>query len=126
MGNLCGKKASSYKSFDKNPLENNLILARNNESIEKIIQQINILNIDIQIQKEKSEKLERQLQRLEIMINSKCAELQFSVNATINTSDSNSRRINIITSDMVNLLNNDKLLLEKMIEKNIISTIQDS
>jgi hypothetical protein len=35
-------------------------------------------------------------------------------------------KINIITKDMENLLNNDKILLDKLIEKNIVSTIQES
>ena len=36
----------------------------------------------------------------------------------------NNEKINIITKDMENLLNNDKILLDKLIEKNIVSTIQ--
>jgi hypothetical protein len=33
--------------------------------------------------------------------------------------------INAITKDMESLLENDKLLLDKLIEKNIVSTIQE-
>lgn len=36
------------------------------------------------------------------------------------------QKINIITNDMQSLLNNDKLLLEKMIEKKMLSTIEES
>lgn len=38
----------------------------------------------------------------------------------------NNEKIGIITKDMENLLNNDKILLDKLIEKNIVSTIQDT
>ena len=40
----------------------------------------------------------------------------------INTNDD---KLIIITKDMESLLNNDKLLLDKLIEKNIVSTIQE-
>ncbi len=36
------------------------------------------------------------------------------------------QKIMIITNDMQSLLNNDKLLLEKMIEKKMLSTIEES
>jgi hypothetical protein len=36
------------------------------------------------------------------------------------------QKITIITNDMQSLLNNDKLLLEKMIEKKMLSTIEES
>lgn len=34
-------------------------------------------------------------------------------------------KINVITQDLENLLNNDKIMLDKLIEKNIVSTIQE-
>ena len=56
--------------------------------------------------------------RMEQSTQNKYQELQ---NAVYN----NNERINIITKDMEALLNNDKLLLDKLIEKNIVSTIQE-
>ena len=44
---------------------------------------------------------------------------------TLRGSRSINEKINIITKDMENLLNNDKILLDKLIEKNIVSTIQE-
>jgi|688.fasta_scaffold1349454_1 hypothetical protein len=72
------------------------------------------------------------LLRLDIArIDSRITELQnsmqsalYNVNEKLN--EKLNDKINIITKDMENLLNNDKILLDKLIEKNIVSTIQES
>jgi hypothetical protein len=43
----------------------------------------------------------------------------------VNTLSNHNNKINVITNDMESLLNNDKLLLDKLIEKNIVSTIEE-
>ena len=43
-----------------------------------------------------------------------------NIETLINNTNS---RISVITTDLESLLNNDKLLLDKLIEKNIVSTI---
>ena len=52
------------------------------------------------------------------IIHSKIKTIELSLNNT-------NSRISVITPDLESLLNNDKLLLDKLIEKNIVSTIQE-
>lgn len=56
-------------------------------------------------------------------------KMQKQLNNTIehyNTVENNlNMKINIINTDMESLLNNDKLLLDKMIEKHMLSTVDD-
>ena len=52
------------------------------------------------------------------IIHSKIKTIELSLNNT-------NSRISVITTDLESLLNNDKLLLDKLIEKNIVSTIQE-
>ena len=60
--------------------------------------------------------------RIDITIQNKYNEL---INIITYQNQQNNEKINIITKDMENLLNNDKILLDKLIEKNIVSTIQE-
>ena len=53
-----------------------------------------------------------------VLLNEKIAELENNQKITKDN-------INAITKDMESLLENDKLLLDKPIEKNIVSTIQE-
>lgn len=85
---------------------------------QRVEAEIRLLRIDLAQQVEKRERLEMKLAKMETYIQSRHAEL---VNSQILTNE----KINIMARDMENLLNNDKLLLDKLIEKNIVSTIQE-
>lgn len=76
------------------------------------------LSIEIRTIKEKNDRLEIKVARIEQQMQNKYQELQ---NAIYN----NNERIGVIAKDMEALLNNDKILLDKLIEKNIVSTIQE-
>lgn len=79
---------------------------------------IDTMRLDIQSLKDKNDRLEMRLSRMDTLMQNKYQELQ---NSVFNSNE----RIAIITKDMESLLNNDKLLLDKLIEKNIVSTIQE-
>ncbi len=117
MGNLISSKSKArnprYELFlsTEQSLEQNSI-------IQRMDAEIRLLRADIAQQVEKRERLEMKLAKMETYIQSKNAEL---VNSHIVTNE----KINIMSKDMENLLNNDKLLLDKLIEKNIVSTIQE-
>ena len=76
------------------------------------------MKLDIQSLQEINNRLEIQLARMNTLMQNKNQEMQ---NSIFNCNE----RIAIITKDMESLLNNDKLLLDKLIEKNIVSTIQE-
>jgi len=118
MGNLF---SFSSKSRNNNPRYE---LFLSSEQSPKHSPELNRMNqrIDAEIR----------LLRLDIArIDSRITELQnsmqsalYNVNEKLN--EKLNDKINIITKDMENLLNNDKILLDKLIEKNIVSTIQES
>ncbi len=117
MGNLISSKSKAknprYELFlsTEQSLEQNSI-------IQRMDAEIRLLRADIAQQVEKRERLEMKLTKMESIIQSRHLEL---VNSHIVTNE----KINIMSKDMENLLNNDKLLLDKLIEKNIVSTIQE-
>ena len=82
---------------------------------------------------DKNGRLELRISRQDQLMQSKYIDLQNNVYniETSNTQnlslcyDKFNDKLNIITKDMESLLNNDKLLLDKLIEKNIVSTIQE-
>lgn len=117
MGNLISSKSKArnprYELFlsTEQSLEQNSI-------IQRMDAEIRLLRADIAQQVEKRERLEMKLAKMETYIQSRHLEL---VNSHIVTNE----KINIMSKDMENLLNNDKLLLDKLIEKNIVSTIQE-
>lgn len=76
------------------------------------------LSIEIRTLKEKNDGMEIKVAKIEQQMHNKYQELQ---NAIYN----NNERICVIAKDMEALLNNDKILLDKLIEKNIVSTIQE-
>jgi len=84
----------------------------------KIEKELEYLRIEIKTLKDKNDRMEMRIARLDQLMQTKYQDLQNSVY-------NNNERINIITNDMESLLNNDKLLLDKLIEKNIVSNIQE-
>jgi hypothetical protein len=66
--------------------------------------------------------LELKTSRIDTSIQIKYNEL---TNMITYHNEKTTNKINVITNDMENLLNNDKILLDKLIEKNIVSTIQE-
>ena len=117
MGNLISSKSKArnprYELFlsTEQSLEQNSI-------IQRMDAEIRLLRADIAQQVEKRERLEMKLAKMETYIQSKHTEL-------INSQMLTNEKINIMAKDMENLLNNDKLLLDKLIEKNIVTTIQE-
>lgn len=111
MGNIMSSKGSKYEPFLSSNVDEQLV--------RKLENTIDNLKLDMQALKEKNDRIDMRISRLETMVQNKYQELH---NALYNTNE----RITIITKDMEALLNNDKLLLEKLIEKNIVSTIQET
>ena len=114
MGNFSSKSKSHNPRYElflssEQALEQNSINQRMDA-------EIRLLKLDLVQQVEKREKIEARLDKMESYIQSRHAEL---VNIQLITND----KINIMSKDMENLLNNDKILLDKLIEKNIVSTI---
>jgi len=108
--------SSTYEPFINNNNNNNNNNKQN--AIRKIEQECEILGIEIKNLKDKNDRIEMRIAKLDQLMQNKYQELQNSVY-------NNNERINIITKDMEALLNNDKLLLDKLIEKNIVSNIQE-
>lgn len=87
---------------------------------------IHLLSVDLKQQMDTQELLISRITRME----SRITELQNGTHIALNNvneklNEKINEKINIITKDMENLLNNDKILLDKLIEKNIVSTIQE-
>ena len=83
-----------------------------------ITEEFNRLKHELYIINEKRNQLEIRLAKAESSIHSKIQNIETLINNT-------NSRISVITTDLESLLNNDKLLLDKLIEKNIVSTIQE-
>ncbi len=117
MGNFASisnkNAASRYE-----PFLNNVDTIDYTQIIKNLEKTINNIQLDNQILNEKNNRLEMRLSKIDISMQNKYQELQ---NLVLN----NNERIIIITKDMQSLLNNDKLLLDKLIEKNIINTIEE-
>ena len=110
MGN-CIPSGNKYKHTNSTNIYEPFINNQNNRECE-------LLGIELRNLKDKNDRLEMRIVRMEQSTQNKYQELQ---NAVYN----NNERISIITKDMEALLNNDKLLLDKLIEKNIVSNIQE-
>jgi hypothetical protein len=127
MGNCCASryKNTSYEQF-LNTIENNHIIKKLENELEFSRNEIKNVN-------DRFNKLELRLARNEQLMLARYQDLQTIVsnieyknNIIIEkTVEKLNEKINIITRDMESLLNNDKLLLDKLIEKNIVSTIQE-
>ncbi len=112
------QKANIYEHFVNHP--NNITNTNQSEQIQKLLERNHLLEEEIKILKRE---LEIRISRIDSSMQIKYNELLTSVKYY---NEKNNEKINIITKDMENLLNNDKILLDKLIEKNIVSTIQDS
>jgi hypothetical protein len=131
MGNIFSssnkkRSANIYEPFVNQPVnqsENSINLL---EQIQKIQ--------DIQLLTEKNSLLEEEIKILKRELDVRTSRIDTSIqikyNELLNSityyNEKNNEKINIITKDMENLLNNDKILLDKLIEKNIVSTIQET
>lgn len=118
MGNyISSRNTNTNKNINRTyePFINNSALNIVDTNMEK---ELEYLRTEIKTLKDKNDRIEMRIARLDQLMQNKYQELQNSVN-------NNNERINIITNDMESLLNNDKLLLDKLIEKNIVSTIQE-
>ena len=128
MGNLFSFSSKSknnnpryelFLSTEQSPKQ----LPELNRMNQRIDAEIRLLRLDIAKQMDAHERLESRIAR----IDSRITELQNDMRIALhNANEKNNEKINIITKDMENLLNNDKILLDKLIEKNIVSTIQES
>ena len=131
MGNCCASryKNTSYEQF-LNTIENNHIIKKLENELEFSRNEIKNVN-------DRFNKLELRIARTEQLMLSRYQDLQTIVSnieikndicidkAIEKLYEKINEKINIITRDMESLLNNDKLLLDKLIEKNIVSTIQE-
>ena len=114
MGNnFSSKNKERYEPFIINT-EN----TENNKIIRKLDVDYEYLKTEILKLQDKNDRMEVRLSKIDKLMQNKYQELQSSIN-------NNNEHIVIITKDMESLLNNDKLLLDKLIEKNIVSTIQE-
>ena len=111
MGN---RLSSSNNNTTYEPLINNINIESENETKNenKYLKSI-ILNLQ-----SKNENIEIRMSKIDQMMQNKYEDIYSSINII-------NERITIMTKDLESLLNNDKLLLDKLIEKNIVSTIQE-
>jgi capsule polysaccharide export protein KpsE/RkpR len=112
MGNITGK---GYKKHNNLYSISNEILDTDKYELENTIHdlKLKVHNNTILISS-----LEHQLLKIQTQLN-KTLEHANMIETNLNM------KINIINADMESLLNNDKLLLGKMIEKRMLSTIDD-
>jgi len=113
-----------YEPFVNHPanhlerhISNQIILE---DRIQKISEANRLLEEEVRILKRE---LDVRTSKIDTSMQTKYNEL---INSITYYNEKNNEKIGIITKDMENLLNNDKILLDKLIEKNIVSTIQDS
>ena len=118
MGNLFTHNKSDNNVYEPfvNKSNNSINLS---EQIQQLIKKNDFLEEELRILKRD---FELQTSRIDSSIQTKYSELS---NSVLYYYEKNNEKINIITKDMENLLNNDKILLDKLIEKNIVSTIQE-
>ena len=124
MGNLCSFSSKSRNNNSRYELFLSTEQSQEqNRMNQRIDAEIRLLRLDIAKQVDSYERLELRIAR----IDSRITELQNDMQIALhNVNEKNNEKIGIITKDMENLLNNDKILLDKLIEKNIVSTIQDA
>lgn len=116
MGNFSSRTDNLQSKYE--PFLTSVETADYSQIIHRLEITIDTMRLDIQSLKDKNDRMEMRLSRMDTLIQTKYQELQ---NSVFNSNE----RIAIITKDMESLLNNDKLLLDKLIEKNIVSTIQE-
>jgi len=113
--NMYKPKTNIYEPFVNEPTEQ-----MQTQQLQKLIEQNRMLEEEVKILKRELDMLTT---KIDISIQNKYNEL---LNSIKYYNEKNNEKINIITKDMENLLNNDKILLDKLIEKNIVSIIQDT
>lgn len=116
MGNFSSRSDNLQSKYE--PFLTSVETVDYSQIIRRLEITIDNMRLDIQSLKDKNDRMEMRLSRMDTLIQNKYQELQ---NSVFNSNE----RIAIITKDMESLLNNDKLLLDKLIEKNIVSTIQE-
>jgi len=127
MGNLLSTnkhQANIYEPFVNHPdnhlekdFSNQIILE---DKIQKLYETNRLLEEEVRVIKRE---MDVRTSRIDTSIQIKYNEL---LNSISYYNEKTNEKIGIITKDMENLLNNDKILLDKLIEKNIVSTIQDA
>lgn len=128
MGNLLStnkhRAVNMYEPFLNHPdnyleqhLSNQIILE---DRILKISETNQLLEEEVRVLKKE---LDVRTSKIDTSMQTKYNEL---INSIAYYNEKNNEKIGIITKDMENLLNNDKILLDKLIEKNIVSTIGDT
>ena len=114
MGNLF---SFSSKSRNNNPRYELFLSSEQSSEQNRINQRI---DADIRLLRLDIARIDSRITELQNSMQSALYNVNEKLNEKLND------KINIITKDMENLLNNDKILLDKLIEKNIVSTIQES
>jgi hypothetical protein len=127
MGNLLSTnkhQANIYEPFVNHPdnhlekdFSNQIILE---DKIQKLYETNRLLEEEVRVIKRE---MDERTSRIDTSMQIKYNEL---LNSISYYNEKTNEKIGIITKDMENLLNNDKILLDKLIEKNIVSTIQDA
>lgn len=123
MGNLLSTnkhQANIYEPFVNHPekhLSNQILLE---DRIQKLSETNRLLEEEVRVLKRE---MDVRTSRIDTSMQIKYNEL---LNSISYYNEKNNEKIGIITKDMENLLNNDKILLDKLIEKNIVSTIQEA
>jgi len=117
MGNYSSRSDNLQSKYE--PFLTSVETVDYSHIIRKLEMTIDTMRLDIQSLRDKNDRMEIRLSRMDTLMQTKYQELQ---NSVFNSNE----HIAIITKDMESLLNNDKLLLDKLIEKNIVSTIQEA
>jgi len=123
MGNLFSNNKYNHHKNAYEPFINNQSFPANQITLAEQIQQLS----------EKNRLLEEEIRTIKIQFDVRASRIdtlmQNKYNELTNTiayhNEKHNEKISIIAKDMENLLNNDKILLDKLIEKNIVSTIQE-
>ena len=117
MGGALSSKSNTLETRYE-PFLNSVDTMDYSQVIRRLEMTVNGLQTEIHALQEKNNRMDIRLARMDTLMQNKYQEMQ---NSVFNCNE----RIAIITKDMEALLNNDKLLLEKLIEKNIVSTIHE-
>jgi hypothetical protein len=128
MGNNSSRYKKQYNQHLTSALDSTI--ENINTTITDLKSRINNQQVTIDSFEVKYNRLDRKINDLQTQL----SEIQQQQLRLANISSANfesleskiNERISIITKDMDSLLNNDKLLLEKMIEKKMLSTINES
>lgn len=132
MGNLLSHNKNNTNNNAYEPFINNNTSNYTSNYTSNLTNQIDMAE---QIQKltEKTRFLETALNSIKMQLDNHDARIDTSIQNKSNEllnfimfhNEKTNEKIIMITKDMENLLNNDKILLDKLIEKNIVSIIQE-